>query len=126
MNTIISANKLIPLTTSAMAVFFVACLSTPALADNKEALKDATPAVTTTTTVETKDVKTVDADFKKLDANSDGKISLKEAVKDKTLAAKFDASDVNHDGMLSLDEYANYKTVTSMKPTDGATPPVTN
>ena len=64
-----------------------------------------------------------DPDFKKLDGNSDGKLSLKEAVKDKTLAASFDATDVNHDGMLSADEYANYKTATAIKTTEPVPPP---
>ena len=66
-----------------------------------------------------------DPDFKKLDGNSDGKLSLKEAVKDKTLAASFDATDVNHDGMLSADEYANYKTASAIKTTEPVPPPAT-
>ena len=66
-----------------------------------------------------------DTDFKKLDGNSDGKLSLKEAVKDKTLAASFDATDVNHDGMLSADEYANYKTASAIKTTEPVPPPAT-
>lgn len=60
-------------------------------------------------------VKANEADFKKLDANADGKISLKEAVKDKALANVFDVTDSNHDGMVSMDEYLNYKSaLTSM------------
>ena len=66
-----------------------------------------------------------DPDFKKLDGNSDGKLSLKEAVKDKTLAASFDATDVNHDGMLSADEYANYKTASAIKTTEPVPRPAT-
>lgn len=48
-------------------------------------------------------------DFKKLDVNQDGKVSLKEAVKDKTLAGVFDAVDANHDGVISTDEHTAYK-----------------
>lgn len=61
-----------------------------------------------------------DADFKKLDANSDAKISLKEAVKDKTLATGFDMTDANKDGNITADEYASYKAATQMKSPDVA------
>jgi EF hand len=63
-----------------------------------------------------------DADFKKLDANSDTKISLKEAVKDKTLATSFDMTDVNKDGNITADEYASYKAAMQMKSPEGAPP----
>ena len=59
------------------------------------------------------------ADFKKLDVNSDKKISLKEAVKDKTLATSFDMSDMNKDGNITPDEYSSYK-ASSMKNLDGS------
>ena len=49
-----------------------------------------------------------DQDFKALDTNSDGKISLQEAVKDTALATQFNATDVNHDGAITADEYALY------------------
>ncbi len=62
-----------------------------------------------------------DADFKKLDVNSDKKISLKEAVKDKTLIASFDTNDMNKDGNISPDEYSSYK-ASSMKSLDSSTP----
>ena len=67
-----------------------------------------------------------DADFKKLDINSDKKISLKEAVKDKTLIASFDMSDMNKDGNITPDEYSSYK-ASSMKSLDvpAAAAPVT-
>jgi hypothetical protein len=71
-------------------------------ADAKEAAKE-TPA---------------DADFKKLDVNSDKKISLKEALKDIALAKSFDATDMNKDGSITPDEYANYK-ASNMKSLDG-------
>lgn len=61
----------------------------------------------------------VDADFKKLDINSDNKISLKEAVKEKALVASFDATDMNKDGNITPDEYASYK-VNSMKSLDSS------
>ncbi len=59
-----------------------------------------------------------DSDFKKLDVNSDKKISLKEAVKDKALVNNFDVTDANKDGSLTIDEYSSYKT--SMKSIDTA------
>ncbi len=61
-----------------------------------------------------------DADFKKLDLNSDAKISLKEAVKDKTLATSFDMTDVNKDGNITADEYASYKAATQMNSPEAA------
>ena len=63
-----------------------------------------------------------DADFKKLDANSDAKISLKEAVKDKTLATSFDMTDANKDGNISTEEYASYKAAMQMKSPEAAPP----
>ena len=63
-----------------------------------------------------------DTDFKKLDVNSDGKISLKEAVKDKALATGFDITDANKDGNITADEYSSYKAASQMKPTDSAAP----
>lgn len=71
-----------------------------------------------------KDVTTempADADFKKLDVNSDKKISLKEAVKDKSLVTNFDMADMNKDGNIAPDEYASYK-ASSMNSPDGTTP----
>jgi Ca2+-binding EF-hand superfamily protein len=66
-------------------------------------------------------LKTADADFKKLDTNADGKISLKEAVKDKTLVNVFNVSDTNQDGMLTTDEYMNYKSALSTMTKESAT-----
>ncbi len=60
-----------------------------------------------------------DADFKNLDVNSDKKISVKEAVKDKTLATHFDMTDMNKDGNIAPDEYASYKA--GMKNPNGST-----
>jgi len=118
----------------ALLPYLLAALSSPAHADNKNALKDAIGTTEEKTSeVKTGEIKPADAmtkaptdnDFKKLDGNSDGKISLKEAVKDRTLATQFDATDVNHDGMIAADEYANYKTAAATKGTD-AVVPVTN
>ncbi|MBC7755311.1 MAG: EF-hand domain-containing protein [Bdellovibrio sp.] len=61
-----------------------------------------------------------DADYKKLDVNSDHKISLKEAVKDKALASSFDATDANKDGSISAEEYAGYKAAIQAKLLDSA------
>ena len=63
-----------------------------------------------------------DADYKKLDVNSDHKISLKEAVKDKALASSFDATDANKDGSISAEEYAGYKAANQAKMLDNAAP----
>lgn len=63
-----------------------------------------------------------DADFKKLDVNSDHKISLKEAVKDKALTSNFDATDANKDGSVSAEEYAGYKSAMQAKVLDGTAP----
>lgn len=60
-----------------------------------------------------------DADFKKLDVNSDKKISLKEAVKDKALITNFDVTDMNKDGNITPDEYSSYKAST-MKSLDSS------
>ena len=105
------------------------------LADNSSALKDSIDKNYKLTELKTNEIKAAevkpadamtkapaDADFKKLDGNGDGKISLKEAVKDKTLATQFDLTDANHDGMLAADEYANYKAASALAPAV----PVTN
>ena len=51
----------------------------------------------------------VDPDFAKLDSNHNGKISLKEAAKDKGLTASFDAVDANKDGSISSSEFSAFK-----------------
>ena len=74
----------------------------------------------------TKDMATeapADADYKKLDVNSDHKISLKEAVKDKALASNFDATDANKDGSISAEEFAGYKASMQAKVLDNAAAP---
>ena len=63
-----------------------------------------------------------DVDYKKLDVNSDHKISFKEAVKDKALASSFDATDANKDGGISAEEYAGYKAAIQAKLLDNAAP----
>jgi len=94
-----------------MTIFFSSGLVAPAFADNKAADSKKIEAAAS---------KTADADFKKLDANTDGKISLKEAVKDKSLANVFDMTDADHDGMVSADEYVNYKSALSTMNKEGA------
>lgn len=59
------------------------------------------------------DAAKVDPDFAKLDANKDGKISLKEAAKDKGLSASFDAVDANKDGSVAGEEFAAFKTAST-------------
>ncbi len=114
------------LSTGVIALLLIAGLNNLAIADNAAALKDAIKTDAKVAEAKTTNMKEVDStakapvddDFKKLDANKDGKVSLKEAVKDKTLAALFDATDANHDGMLSADEYENYKAASAVKSTE--------
>lgn len=48
-------------------------------------------------------------EFRKLDRNSDGKLSSTEASRDNDIAQQFSKADSNHDGALSADEYGNFK-----------------
>lgn len=103
-----------PITTGVIAAFFVAGLSTTALADNKAALKDSIGKIAEAKTGDIKALDStakspVEADFKKLDVNSNYKISFKEAVKDRDLSANFDTIDKNKDGNISPEEYSSYK-----------------
>ena len=143
---LVFSNKTISsIVTGVVSTLFIAGLSTSALADNKSALKDAIGKEDKVSEVKTGEIKPADAkvteakpadamskapidpDFKRLDGNGDGKLSLKEAVKDKALATQFDATDANHDGMLAADEYANYKAASAIKSTEpSAVAPVTN
>ena len=112
--------------TGIVALLLMTGLNNLAMADNAAALKDSIKTGSKVAEVKTTDMKAVDSavkapsdeDFKKLDANKDGKVSLKEAVKDKNLAGQFDVTDANHDGMVSADEYANYKAVLAVKITE--------
>ncbi|MDI1299542.1 EF-hand domain-containing protein [Methylotenera sp.] len=127
----LNTNSIIrPISASVVALLLMAGLNNLALADNAAALKDS---------IKTAEVKVVDMkepstsakapsndDFNKLDANKDGNISLKEAVKDKALATQFDAADINHDGMLSADEFTSYKTASAAKTTEAAPATTTN
>jgi hypothetical protein len=125
----LNSNSIIrPVSSSIIALLFMAGLNNLAMADNASALKDAIKTDNKVAEAKTTDIKGIDslakapaeADFKKLDANKDGKISLKEAVKDKALASSFDATDANHDGMVSTDEYANYKAASAAKSSEVA------
>lgn len=138
MKSIFSRKTIGAIVASTVSTLLVAGFSTQAFADNKSALKDAIGievAEAKPSEIKAAEAKPADpmakaptdADFKKLDGNSDGKISLKEAVKDKSLATAFDATDANHDGMIAADEYANYKAASAIKGTDpSAVTPVTN
>jgi len=46
----------------------------------------------------------LDAIFKRVDANQDGKLSKEEAARLPSIAERFDQLDKDKDGMLSLDE----------------------
>lgn len=54
-----------------------------------------------------------DTGFKALDGNSDGKISIKEAIKNPELAEQFDQRDVNEDGDITAEEYAMFSVKTN-------------
>lgn len=60
-------------------------------------------------TEETVNQKPLAAEFKKLDANSDKKLTPTEVSNDKDVGAHFEQADINKDGVLSQDEYADYK-----------------
>ncbi len=123
-----------PISASVMALLLMAGLNNLAMADNAAALKDsiktdskvAEAKVAATNEADLSAKAPADEDFKKLDANKDGKVSLKEAVKDKALASQFDAADLNHDGMVSTDEYSSYKLASAAKVTDTAPATTTN
>ncbi|MDO9150763.1 MAG: EF-hand domain-containing protein [Methylotenera sp.] len=107
-----------PISSSILAALLLSSLSMTAFADNKAALKSAvgddtnivaenrTPAAIGAESP----AKPADVTFKKLDMNQDGKLTSKEAVKDKTLSSNFDAVDVNRDGAISIDEYIAFST----------------
>ena len=133
MNLYISRKIIKPVLTGLVSTIFITGFSTSVFAETKSAANEGKIKLAE---VKSTDAKTADAltkapndsDFKRLDSNGDGKLSLKEAVKDKALATQFDATDVNHDGMIAADEYAAYKaTLVSKGTTDSsAVTPVTN
>lgn len=49
------------------------------------------------------------SEFKKLDRNSDQKLSRAEAGRDSDVASGFDKADGDRNGVLSAEEYGNYK-----------------
>jgi hypothetical protein len=106
---------------STITMTALTAFSTLTFADNREALKDAIgfsvkmadakpvekidiPKPTTS-----KSTEIINAEFKKLDADKNEKLSLKEAAKDELLVKQFNEVDINHDSVLSADEYAYYK-----------------
>jgi hypothetical protein len=108
----LSSNSMRLVAAGAIGIFFGSGIVTPAFAEVKAAdAKKADAAL----------IKTANADFKKLDANTDGKISLKEAVKDKDLVNVFNVTDTDQDGMLTTEEYVNYKSALSIINKGGAT-----
>lgn len=123
-----------PISASVVALLLMAGLNNLAMADNAAALKDAIKTdskvaeakVAATSETDLSAKAPADEDFKKLDANKDGKVSLKEAVKDKALASQFDATDINHDGMVSADEYLSFKAASAAKITETAPAATTN
>ena len=123
-----------PISASVIALLLMAGLNNLAMADNAAALKDAIKTdskvaeakVAATSETDLSAKAPADEDFKKLDANKDGKVSLKEAVKDKALASQFDATDINHDGMVSADEYISFKAASAAKITETAPAATTN
>ena len=123
-----------PISASVVALLLMAGLNNLAMADNAAALKDAIKTdskvaeakVAATSETDLSAKAPADEDFKKLDANKDGKVSLKEAVKDKALASQFDATDINHDGMVSADEYISFKAASAAKITETAPAATTN
>jgi ABC-type Na+ efflux pump permease subunit len=108
----LSSNSMRLIAAGTIGLFLSSGLITPAFAEVK---------ATDTKKVDSAAVKTTDADFKKLDANADGKISLKEAVKDKALVNVFNVTDTNQDGMLTTDENINYKSALSTMTKENAT-----
>jgi hypothetical protein len=110
----VNSNQIIiKASTTAIALLLMAGIHNVALADNTTAVK---------TDGKVAEAAPADENFKALDANKDGKISLKEAVKDKALSGQFDTIDANHDGMISAEEYASAKTA-APTPTAETTPP---
>jgi hypothetical protein len=69
-------------------------MSTAALADDGDKMKDAGAKPTAAVT------------FESLDADKDGRVSLTEAAADKTVTEQFSTADKNADGYLDADEYA--------------------
>jgi len=133
MNFNFSRKIISPMLTGIVSTLFIAGMSTPVFADSTSAKNEGKIKIAEVKATEAKpaDAMTkapVDTDFKRLDGNGDGKLSLKEAVKDKALATQFDAIDVNHDGMIAADEYAAYKATLVSKGTTepSAVTPVTN
>lgn len=49
------------------------------------------------------------SEFRKLDRNSDKKLSREEAARDSDIAATFEKVDADHSGNLNAEEYGNFK-----------------
>lgn len=102
-----------PITSGIAVALILSSLSITAFADNKAALKNAVGSDTKIVAenkipdikVAESSTKPIEDVFKILDVSQDGKISPKEAVKDKVLSSNYDVVDANHDGAVSIDEY---------------------
>ncbi|MDD2833262.1 MAG: hypothetical protein PHD12_04550 [Methylotenera sp.] len=101
-----------PITSSIATALLLSSLSITAFADSKVALEPAKDKVVLIAENSIPDIKLAEASklpaedvFKKLDTNQDGKLSAKEAAKDKLLSSNYDAADANHDGAVTIDEY---------------------
>lgn len=89
---------------SFLSLLLVAGVSITAFSASKEIVTDGKEKREATVIAKA----TVDPEFKVLDADADGKISLHEASKDSILVAQFNATDANRDGALTAEEYASY------------------
>jgi hypothetical protein len=112
---------------STISLTALAMFSTFSFADNKEALKDAIgfsvkmadakpiERINISKSSVAKSNEMIEAEFKKLDANKNEKLSLSEAAKDESLIKQFNDVDINHDSVISADEYRYYKTAFNNK-----------
>lgn len=99
---------------SLVSLLLLAGFSTVSIAKNNDAITGEIKAAKDTSQFIAKAPQ--DLGFKALDADANGKISLKEAIKDRALAEKFNATDMNHDGAITVEEYALF-TSKAKKPT---------
>ncbi|MDX1915096.1 MAG: hypothetical protein SFU55_05890 [Methylophilus sp.] len=122
----ISATVIKPLVIGTLLLAVFSGASEHALADNREALKDAIGHSANVVEVKPvpKSAPTIDyalmsTEFDQLDDNHDEKISFREAVRNKIFSKEFINADVDHDSMVSQDEFAYYRTKLASKSFDG-------
>jgi hypothetical protein len=104
--------------------------SSPTLADNKAALKDAIgfsskvadarpiQKVDIVKPIATNLIPALEKEFEQLDDDKNEKLTLLEAAKDQNLVKEFNVIDINHDRLLSTDEFTYYKTVVASTKTN--------